>query len=84
MAQQQAAAETARAAFISAVALKGDSTSIHFDTLGQLDFGRRYAERMLQFGPAMRRTIGHWKLDETTLTWSGTYGPITDAVPLRV
>ena len=80
-AQQQAAAETARAAFISAVALKGDSTSIHFDTLGQLDFGRRYAERMLQFGPAMRRTIGHWKLDETALPWAAaSYGGIIDSL----
>ena len=80
-AQQQAAAETPNAAFISSVALKGDSTTIHFDTLGQLDFGRRYAERMLEFGPRMRRTIGHWRLDEPTLPWTGSnFGGILDAV----
>ena len=78
-AQRQAAAETTGAAFISSVALKGDSTSIHFDTTGQLEFGRRYAERMLQSGPSMRRTIGHWKLDETSLPWNGSYTPVTDS-----
>ncbi len=78
-AQQQAAAETPGAAFISSVALKGDSTAIHFDTPGQLDFGRRYAERMLQAGPAMRRTTAHWKLDETTLPWTGAYDSIPDS-----
>jgi len=66
-AQQQAAAETPGAEFISSVALKPDSTVIHFDTTGMLDFGRRYAERMLQSGNAMRRASGHWKLDEATL-----------------
>lgn len=80
-AQQQAAAETPNAAFISAVALKGDSTTIHFDTVGQLDFGRRYAERMLDFGPRMRRTIAHWKLDEPALPWTGAnYGGIIDSL----
>lgn len=80
-AQQQAAAETPNAAFVSAVALKGDSTSIHFDTLAQLDFGRRYAERMLGFGPRMRRTIGHWALDEPALPWTGAnYGGIIDSL----
>ncbi len=78
-AQQQAAAETGNAAFISSVALQGDSTTIHFDTTGQLDFGRRYAERMLRFGPPMRRTGGHWKLDEATLPWTGSYGQIPDS-----
>jgi hypothetical protein len=79
-AQKQAAAETPNAAFVSAVGLMGDSTAIHFDTTGQLELGRRYAEAMLRFGPAMRRTIAHWKLDETTLAWRGTYAPVTDAV----
>ena len=80
-AQQQAANETPNAAFISAVALKADSTSIHFDTLSQLDFGRRYAERMLEFGPQMRRTIAHWKLDEPALPWTGAnYGGIIDSL----
>ncbi|MCW1923405.1 hypothetical protein OKA05_12640 [Luteolibacter arcticus] len=79
-AQQQAAAEVPDAAFISSVTLKGDSTAIHFDTTGQLDFGRRYAERMLQVGPAMRRAIAHWKLDETTLPWTGAYDGIPDSV----
>lgn len=78
-AQRQAAAETANAYFISSVALRGDSTTIHFDTTGQLDFGRRYAERMLQSGPPMRRTIARWKLDEATLRWTGAYAPIPDA-----
>ena len=78
-AQRQAAAETSNAFFISSVALRGDSTTIHFDTTGQLDFGRRYAERMLQSGPPMRRTIAQWKLDETTLPWTGAYAPIPDA-----
>lgn len=80
-AQQQAAAETPNAAFISSIALKADSTAIHFDTNGQLDFGRRYAERMLQFGKPMRRETGHWKLDETSLTWANSqYGGIADSV----
>jgi hypothetical protein len=78
-AQRQAAAETSNASFISSVALRGDSTTIHFDTTGQLDFGRRYAERMLQSGPPMRRTIAQWKLDETTLPWTGAYAPVPDA-----
>lgn len=78
-AQRQAAAETPNAYFISSVALQGDSTSIHFDTTGQLDFGRRYAERMLQSGPAMRRTIARWKLDESMLPWTGVYAPVPDA-----
>jgi iduronate 2-sulfatase len=78
-AQRLAAAETANASFISSVALAGDSTTIHFDTTAQLDFGRRYAERMLQSGPAMRREIARWKLDETTLPWTGSYAPIPDA-----
>jgi hypothetical protein len=47
-AQRQAAAGTPRAAFVSAVGLTGDSTAIHFDTTGQLELGRRYAEAMLQ------------------------------------
>lgn len=80
-AQQQAAAETPNAALVSSVALKGDSTTIHFDTLAQLDFGRRYAERMLQSGRQMRRISGHWKLDETTLPWSGgSFAGIPDSV----
>ena len=80
-AQQQAAAETPNAAFISSVALKADSTVVHFDTNGMLDFGRRYAERMLQFGNAMRRSTGRWKLDEPSLTWSNSqYGGIIDSV----
>ena len=80
-AQQQAATETSNAAFISSVALKADSTSIHFDTAGQLDFGRRYAERMLQFGIAMRRATGHWKLDEPALAWTNSqYGGVLDSV----
>jgi hypothetical protein len=80
-AQQQAAAETPNAAFVSSVALKGDSTTIHFDTLAQLDFGRRYAESMLQSGLRMRRISGHWKLDEMTLPWSGgAYAGIPDSV----
>lgn len=66
-AQQQAATDTAGAEFISSAGLKPDSTDIHFDTTAMLDFGRRYAERMLQSGNAMRRATGHWKLDETTL-----------------
>lgn len=80
LAQRQAAAEMPNAFFVSSVALQGDSTTIHFDTLGQLDFGRRYAERMLQSGAAMRRVIGHWKLDETTLPWNGAYAPVADGV----
>lgn len=79
-AQLQAAAETEAAEFISSVALKPDSTVIHFDTTAMLDFGRRYAERMLQFGPHMRRAIAHWKLDETTLAWNGSqFGGILDS-----
>ena len=34
---------------------------------------------MLQSGPPMRRTIAQWKLDETTLPWTGAYAPIPDA-----
>jgi hypothetical protein len=79
-AQKQAAAETPRTAFVSAVGLQGDSTAIHFDTTGQMELGRRYAEAMLRFGPAMRRTIARWRLDETTLAWRGTFAPVTDAV----
>lgn len=80
-AQQQAAGETPDAAFISSVGLKADSTSIHFDTNGQLDFGRRYAERMLQFGNLMRRASGHWKLDEPNLHWTRSeYGGVLDSV----
>lgn len=79
-AQQLAATETAGAAFVSSVGLKGDSTTIHFDTLGQLDFGRRYAESLLRLGTSMRRDIGHWKLDDTSLPWSGgSYGKIADS-----
>ncbi len=79
-AQQQAAAETEGAEFISSIALKPDSTVIHFDTIGMLDFGRRYAERMLQSGNAMRRATGHWKLDETTLPLANSqFGGILDA-----
>ena len=66
-AQQQAATDTAGAEFISSAGLKPDSTDIHFDTTAMLDFGRRYAERMLQAGNAMRRATGHWQLDETAL-----------------
>lgn len=79
-AQFQAAAATAGAEFISSIALKPDSTVIHFDTTAMLDFGRRYAERMLQFGNAMRRASGHWKLDEATLAWTGSqFGGILDS-----
>ena len=78
-AQQQAASETSGAAFIPSVALTGDSTTIHFDSRSILDFGRRFAERMLQFGPVMRRSIGHWKLDESSLPWNGGYGGILDS-----
>lgn len=80
-AQQQAAAETPNAAFISSVGFKGDSTTIHLDTLAQLDLGRRFAERMLQFGPVMRRTSAHWQLNEPSLTWNGSnWTGITDTV----
>lgn len=78
-AQRQAAAETTNAALVSAVGLAGDSTAIHFDTTAQLELGRRFAEAMLRFPPLMRRTIAHWKLDEPTLAWRGTYAPVTDA-----
>lgn len=80
LAQQQAATEMEATAFISSVALKPDSTVIHFDTTAMLDFGRRYAERMLQFGKTMRRTSAHWKLDETSLSWTGSqYSGILDS-----
>jgi hypothetical protein len=79
-AQQQAATETSNTHFISSVALTGDSTTIHFDTRSLLDFGRRFAERMLQSGPSVRRTIAHWKLDEPQLLWNNGYNGISDAV----
>jgi Carbohydrate esterase, sialic acid-specific acetylesterase/Concanavalin A-like lectin/glucanases superfamily len=79
-AQRLAAAETPRAAFVSSVGLKGDSTTIHFDTTGQLELGRRYAERMLQLSTPMRRSIAHWRLDETSLAWNATLTPVTDSI----
>ena len=79
-AQQQAAAETTHTAFISSVALTGDSTVIHFDTRSLLDFGRRFAERMLRFGTPMRRTIAHWKLDEPALHWNAGFNGIADTI----
>jgi hypothetical protein len=79
-AQQQAATESPHSTFVSSVGLRGDSTVIHFDTLSLLDFGRRFAELMLQAGPSMRRSIAHWKLDETELVWNNGYGGISDAV----
>ena len=79
-AQRLAAAETPQAAFVSSVGLKGDSTTIHFDTTGQMELGRRYAERLLQFGTPMRRSIAHWRLDEPSLAWNAIFAPVTDSV----
>ena len=80
-AQRQVAGEISRAAFVSSAGLRGDSTVIHFDTVSILDFGRRYAEIMLQSTPSLRRASGHWKLDETEMTWSkNEYRGTRDAV----
>jgi hypothetical protein len=45
---------------ISSVALIADSTNIHVDTLAQLDFSRRYAERTSAnntFSPGTNRSF---------------------------
>jgi hypothetical protein len=56
----------------------GDSTGIHFNTMGQLLFGQRYAD-MLATGRLRREMLGRWALDEMAIAWNGTaYGPVSE------
>jgi hypothetical protein len=64
--------------FVSSKGMVGDSTGIHFNTMGQLLFGQRYAD-MLATGRLRREMLGRWALDEMAIAWNGTaYGPVSE------
>jgi len=82
-AQSLAAEADPTVGFASSAGLAGDSTSIHFDTNGQLTFGNRYADEMVSGTTYTytRKLLAYWKLDETALSWNGSvYASAKDSV----